>query len=98
VSGAIEERVQRIHADIDRLEQALAQSRQSVESEEQKTGGILRRYWSQGQELSALKQTVPDYEVLQKRNEKLEGIYEELQQRLSRILQYTKALTGEFLK
>lgn len=98
MSDPIQERLDRIHTDIDRIQFALAQFRQSVHAEEQKTGGILRRYWDQGQQLSALKQTVPDYEVLQQRVAKLEGIYDEVRQHLHRILQHTKALTGEFLK
>ncbi|HNR30499.1 MAG TPA: hypothetical protein PKI11_06395 [Candidatus Hydrogenedentes bacterium] len=94
----LQAQLDQVHRDLEAMRDLLTDLRETACAQETLADDLRQRYWDVGQELAALRDTVPHYDVLQQRLARFEDAYAELHERLTRILQFTKRLTGEFLQ
>ncbi|MBI2433705.1 MAG: hypothetical protein HYV26_12635 [Candidatus Hydrogenedentes bacterium] len=85
-SDKIEQRLERLHALLESTEQELERQREAREK-------LVQQYWSRGKELSVLNEATKSYAALQEDNKRLRDTQQQLQERLARVLEYTKLLS-----
>lgn len=86
----------RIEKSVHDLHEALRQSHEQLQTQQEAHERLLKQYWSRGKEVSTLSEAMKNFEALQNENQRLKEAHKELQERTRRVLEYTKALTDEF--
>jgi len=86
----------KIHGALDTLEKEVLSIKGEIKSLEEEREETRRENWRYIKEINTLTSLRKDYEALQEENEAYRGKHSELEERLQRIMSYTKALSNEY--
>jgi chromosome segregation ATPase len=92
----IQRQVEDIRSAVVELGEILRDARARTDKIADERDAIRRDNWSQSKELATLRRRTRDFAAIEEENQKFQGQRQELRERLSRVLDYTKALTDEF--
>ncbi len=91
----IRAQLKQIQQAVDGLQGVLTRQRDGREKDAEAHEQLLRQYWSRGKELAAMRDTLEEFEEVKTENQRLAATYNELQERLGKVLDCTKTLSGE---
>lgn len=85
-----------LHQNLDALQDVLQRQRLEIASQKATHERQTQELWNRSKELSVLKEAVKSLDSMKAENRRLHDARAELNDRLSQILEYTKALGDEF--
>ncbi len=91
----IRAQLKQIEQALDGLQGVLTHQRDAREKDGEAHEQLLRQYWSRGKELATVRDTLEDFEDLKAENDRLNATHKELRERLGKVLDCTKTLSGE---
>lgn len=89
----VQAQLNQISGAIDQLEIALKKTRDFAQKQEAARDDLQKQLWKSAKETTVLQHAQKDYEVLQAENDSLRTVQTEINERLNRVLGYTKALS-----
>ena len=92
----VEQQLRQITALVEELRLTLVETKGLLKEKQQAYSELTQKYWGRGKEIAIISRNEEEFRALSEENERLHAQNRELQERLERILAYTKALSEEF--
>lgn len=89
----VQAQLNQINSAIAQIDGALKKSREFAAKQESTREDLQKQVWNRGKELAALQRSLREFEALQAENEGRKRIQADLNERLKRVLGYSKALS-----